>query len=234
MQPHQLAALYRDRDDHPLRNYPTFRALGQFKGAVLAVSRVFLDRKVTEGYNLTGLDRDFFSLNGAMDISHVMPKFREASVFDTLSDDGEVLEYYPEAELKAALRADLAKVFPAVTGASVQGHLMARIGPDVLYHRPVTRLTRFLPESPTTEVQGLYLAGDWMDPDFRIGKEAAVKSGIRAANAVLEAGGRSDLEPILEPKVAPLVRWMQANPVSRLILSRYEKRYRAELPPKRG
>lgn len=233
MQPHQLAALYRDLDTHPLRGYPEFRALGQMKGAVLTVSRVFMDRKVTEGYNLTGLDRDFFSFNGAMDLSHIMPKYAGTSVFDTLSDDGEVLEFYPEADLKARLRADLARVFPTMDDGRVEGHLMAKIGPDVLYHRPVPRLnSRFLPKGPVTPVKGLYLAGDWVD-EFELGKEAAVKSGIRAANAVLEADGRSDLDPILRPRVAPVVNWMQTNRISRFIVSRYLKRYRAELPPRR-
>jgi hypothetical protein len=234
LQPHQLAALYRGRDDHPLRRHPDFRALGQFKGAVLTVSRVFMDDKVTEGYNLTGLDRDHFSMNGAMDLSHIMPKY-ETSVFDTLSDDGEVLEMYPEAELKAALLGDLKKVFPSMERARVTGHLMARIGPDALYHRPVPRLnSRFLPDGPKTSVGGLYLAGDWVD-EYELGKEAAVKSGIKAANAVLESDGRSsEAQLVLKPSTGALVEFLQKNPVSRLIRSRFEKRYRKELPPKRG
>lgn len=236
MQPHQLAKLYREPDDHPLRAHPEFRALAQMKGARLTVSRIFMDEKVTEGYNLTGLDRDHFSFNGIMDLSHVFEKFRDASVFDTLSDDGEVLEYYPIEDLKVRILADAKYVFPSIGQAEVRKHLIARIGPDVLYHRPVTRLnSRFLPERAETPVSGLYLAGDWVD-EYELGKEAAVRSGISAANAVLRADGRNEdtLAPLLVPKAAPLVRFIQRNPVSAWIQRRYWRRYNKEKPPRRG
>lgn len=235
MQPHQLAKLYRGPDDHPLRKHPMFRALGQMKGAQLTVSRIYMDEKVTEGYNLTGLDRDHFSFNGIMDLSHVFGKFAGASVFDTLSDDGEVLEYYPIDDLKDRILGDAEKVFPGMRTASVRKHLIARIGADVLYHRPVTRLnTRFLPKGPVTPVENLFLAGDWVD-EYELGKEAAVRSGVSAANAVLETDGRdSQKEPVLYPQAEPLVRFIQNNPVSGWIQRMYWKRYHAEKPPRRG
>jgi len=235
LQPHQLAKLYSAPDNHPLRNYPEFRVLGQMKGAQLTVSRIFMDEKVTEGYNLTGLDRDHFSFNGIMDLSHVFRKYRDRSVFDTLSDDGEVLEYYPIDQLKARVRADAERVFPDMAKAKVRKHLIARIGPDVLYHRPVTRLnSRFLPKTPVTPIAGLYLAGDWVD-EYELGKEAAVRSGVSAANAVLASDERSaELEPVLYPKAEPLVRFIQNNPVSEWIQRMYWRKYDKEKPPRRG
>lgn len=235
MQPHQLASIYQNSDDHPLRNYPEFRRLGQFKGAQLTVSRVFMDEKVTEGYNLTGLDRDYYSMNGAMDLSGVMPKYKDASVFGTLSDDGEVLAYYPPEVLKAKLREDLTKIFPGMAKARVKKHLMAHIRPEVLYHRGVPRLeSRFIQHGPLTPVGNFFLAGDWTD-EFNLGKEAAVKSGISAANALLKSDNRAaEMEPLLRPSQARMVRWIQTNWVSRKIIAHYEKRYRRELPPKRG
>ena len=233
LQPHQLATIYRSRDDHPLRQYPFFRALGQFRGAELTISRIFMDAKVTDEYNLTGLDRDYFSMNGCMDLSHIMPKYREKSVFDTLSDDGEVLNYYPTETLKAKLREDLKKIFPTSQKARVKKHLLARLSPDVLYHRGVPRLnSRFLPHRPNTPISNFFLAGDWVE-DLELGKEAAVKSGISAANSILESDSLP-LEPILYPSIAPMVSWFQTNPVSRWVRSRYEKRFFSELPPKRG
>ena len=234
LQPHQLFKLYERQENESLRQYPEFRALAQCKGAQLTVSRVFLDAKVTDGYNLTGLDRDFFSFNGAMDLSHVMQKY-SSSVFDLLSDDGEVLQAYPTETLKAVLRQDLQKVFPTVAQAGVTKHLLAHIRPEVLYHRPVPRLdSRFLPKGPETSVNNMFVAGDWTD-EFELGKEAAVKSGIRAANAVLAADERHyEQEPILQPSVAPLVRRIQNSFVARWIQRRYMKQYLKELPPKRG
>lgn len=234
LQPHQLAKIYEQNEHHSLRRYPDFRVLPQFTGAQLTVSRVFMDAKVTEGYNLTGLDRDYYAFNGVMDVSHVMPKY-EQSVFDTLTDDAEADQAHQPEEFKAKLIGDLHKVFPTVAQAKVRKHLMAHIKPSVLYHRPVPRLhSRFLPYGPLTSVSNLFKAGDWTD-DYQLGKEAAVKSGIRAANAVLAADGRTDeAEPILEPSVAPLVKFIQNNSLSRWIQRRYMKRYLKELPPKRG
>lgn len=235
IQPHQLAKIYADRDDHPLRYYDFFTALGEIQGAVLTVSRVFMDAKVTEGYNLTGLDRDYFSLNGAMDISHVMPKYRDASVFDTLSDDGRQTALMPVEVLKARLLADLGKIFPTMADAKVRKHLLAKIGPDVLYHRGVPRLnSRFLPKTgPKTPLADFFLAGDWVD-EFELGKEAAVRSGVIAANAVLEAEGRSDLEPVLHSAVDPMVERVRNSWPARRIQRRYERIYRKQLPPHRG
>ncbi|MDP3999153.1 MAG: FAD-dependent oxidoreductase [bacterium] len=235
MQPHQLANLFRSPDNHPLREFREFRALGQFKGAALTVSRIFLDRKVTHEYNLTGLDRDFWSMNGCMDISNIMPRYEKTSVFDTLSDDGEVLEFYPEKVLKARLLTDVKALFPEVNSAKVHKHLLARIYPAALYHRPFPRLnSRFLPHSPATSLANLFLAGDWTD-EFELGMEAAVKSGTRAANAVLEADNRINLqEPIYRPTVAPLTAWLQSNFLSRQIKKWYQKRYDKERAPSRG
>lgn len=235
MQPHQLANLFRSPDNHPFRQFGQFRALGQFKGAALTVSRIFLDRKVTHEYNLTGLDRDFWSMNGCMDISNIMPRYAEASVFDTLSDDGEVLEFYPEKELKQRLVFDLKMLFPETKSAKVRKHLLARIFPAALYHRPFPRLnSRFLPHSPLTPLANFFLAGDWTD-EFELGMEAAVKSGTHAANAVLSADSQiALLEPIYRPTVAPLTSWLQNNFVSRWLKSRYQKRYESELAPRRS
>lgn len=235
LQPHQLFQIYARNENHPLRRYQDFRALAQVNGAQLSVSRVFMDAKVTEGYNLTGLDRDFFSFNGAMDLSHIMPKYAEQSVFDTLTDDAEADQMKPKDEFKALLREDLQKVFPTMAQGKVRKHLLAHIQPDVLYHRPVPRLnSRFLPSGPITSVANFFRAGDWTD-DFELGKEAAVKSGIRAANAVFTADGRADeAEPILEPSVAPLVKSIQNSFVARWIQRRYMNKYLKELPPKRG
>lgn len=235
LQPHQLASLYKDKENHPLRMFPKFRALGQFKGAALTVSRIFLNQKVANKYNLTGLDRDYYSFNGAMDIGTIMRRYNHTSVFDTLSDDGEALAYYPVEVLKARILNDLRKTFPETRGAEVRQHLLAHIAPEVLYHRIFPRLdSRFLLHSQRTPLDNFFLAGDWTD-EYQIGMEAAIKSGVRAANCVLEADGRVDeTEPIFKPSVAPLTAWFQNNPVSRFIKNQYEKRYRKESPPRRG
>lgn len=239
LQPHQFAKILKSEKSglppsHPLLEHPYFRALGQFKGAHLSFSRVYYGEKFTNGYNLTGLDRDYWILNGAMDISSIMPRYKNASVFDTLHDDGEVLEMYDEKTLKEETLNNLEMIFselPKTDKKKPIKHLLARIYPDVLYHRPHPRLhSRFLPETQRTPVKNLFMAGDWTD-EYQLGLEAAVKSGVKAANIILEKE-RRELAPIFKPSVAPGVRLIQkiAAPLVKYLWRKYEK----NKPPRRG
>lgn len=236
LQPHQFAKILKNEKSglppsHPLLEHPYFRALGQFKGAHLSFSRMYYDEKLTEGYNLTGLDRDYFSFNGAMDISDIMPRYKNASVFDTLHDDGEVLEMYSENKLKKETLMDLWTVFPKTTARRPKTHLLARIYPDVLYHRPRPRLhSRFLPETQETPIKNLFMAGDWTD-EYQLGLEAAVKSGVKAANIILRKENREPA-PLLKPYAAWGVRLIQkiAAPLVKYLWRKYEK----NKPPRRG
>lgn len=237
MQPHHLAAVIADDHEHPLKRHPFFQRLAKFQGAVITVSRVTMDRQTTDGYNLTGLDRDHYSFNGTMDLSHVMPKFKAmgVSAYDLLSDDAEDIAFTPERQLKARLQSDLMKVFPTVKDGKIVSHNLAKLGPEVLYHRPYPGLRdRYLPKGAETPIERLYVAGDWTDP-FELGMEAAVRSGRVAANHILRSEGQDGLcAPILQPTVDPLVKWMQQNPVSRWFIQREWRKYRTRQAPQRG
>ncbi|MEK7123325.1 MAG: FAD-dependent oxidoreductase, partial [Patescibacteria group bacterium] len=236
IQPHQFAKILKNEKsglppNHPLLGHPYFRALGQFKGAQLSFSRIYYGDKLTKGYNLTGLDRDYFIFNGAMDISNIMPRYANASVFDTLHDDGEVLEMYPVDELKNKTLIDLWKVFPKTLVRRPDAHLLARIYPDVLYHRPHPRLhSRFLPETQETPIENLYMAGDWTD-EYQLGLEAAVKSGVKAANIILKKENKEPA-PLLKPRVAVGVRLIQK--LTAPLRKYFEWRYERKKPPHRG
>jgi len=237
MQPHHLAAVIADDQEHPLKKHPFFQRLAKFQGAVITVSRATMDSQTTDGYNLTGLDRDYFSFNGVMDLSHIMPKFQAmgVSAYDMLLDDAEDISFTPMRQLKAKMLKDLKAVFPTVANGNVVSHNVAKLGPEVLYHRPYAGLRdRYLTKGPITPVDRFYVAGDWTD-EYELGMEAAVRSGMRAANRILDVDGRGDAQlPILMPVVDPLVKWMQENPFSKWYIARQWRKHHAKKPPQRG
>lgn len=235
LQPHQLAAVLNEKEDNPIFAHPYFQRLNQFEGARITVSRVHMDRQTTTGYNLTGLDRDYYSFNGTMDLSHVMPKFKGQSVYDLLTDDGKAIPCVPIKQLKSRLQSDLTRVFPDIAKGKILSHNLTHMGPEVLYHRPFPGLReRYLTRGPDTPIERLLRAGTSVDP-FELGMESAVRSGYVAANRILELEGRSqDRLPILEPSVAPLVKWMQENPFSKAYVAKQWRKHHTRIPPMRG
>lgn len=208
LQPHQLSKIILADEKHPFRKFQYFRNLGKYKGASLTISRIWLDKKYTQEDNLTGLDRHYFSFNGIMDISKVMPeRYGERSVFDTLSDDGDTLKLWPTDSLKYKMTKDMQRVFPETRQAKVQKHLLAHIWPSVLYHKAAPELSSlYRPKSQQAPIDNFVLAGDWIST-LEIGMEGAVRSGLEAANMVWQKAGLPfDVWPILKPERGILMR----------------------------
>lgn len=207
LQPHQLAKIIFANEEHPFKKFQYFRNLGKYKGASLSVSRIWLDRKCTGEDNLTGLDRHYFSFNGIMDISNIMPeRYREKSVFDTLSDDGDTLKLWHAQDLKERLILDMKRVFPQTRNAKVTKHLLAHIWPSVLYHKATPELSSlYRPLSQQSPIENFVLAGDWISA-LEIGMEGAIRSGLEAANIILRKTGYGlTAWPILQPERGKLM-----------------------------
>ncbi|OGN04446.1 MAG: hypothetical protein A2746_01805 [Candidatus Yanofskybacteria bacterium RIFCSPHIGHO2_01_FULL_44_22] len=208
LQPHQLAEIILADEHHPLRQFDYFRKLGKYKGASLTISRMWLDKKYTFEDNLTGLDRHYFSFNGIMDISNIMPRYAEQSVFDTLSDDGDALKMWSTETLKQKLIKDMRRVFPETLSAAVTKHLLAHIWPRVLYHKAAPEISSlYRPKSQQSSVDNLVLAGDWIST-LEIGMEGAVRSGLDAANILLRKEGQP-VWPIFRPERGLLPGWLE-------------------------
>ena len=205
LQPHQLAEIILADEYHPFRQFGYFRKLGKYKGASLTISRIWLDKKYTYEDNLTGLDRHYFPFNGIMDISNIMRRYAEQSVFDTLSDDGDNLKMWPAEALKNKLVQDMRRVFPETQKARVEKHLLAHIWPGVLYHKAAPEISSlYRPENQQSPVDNFILAGDWISK-LEIGMEGAVLSGLNAANILSCKEGQSAW-PIIKPKRGNLLR----------------------------
>lgn len=109
-------------------------------------------------------------------------------------DDGEIVQM---------LARDFRAVWPAATGALPVGAVVERIGaamfaavPGAHRLRPTTR----------TEIDNLFVAGDWVRHDLNASLEGAALSGRLAARAVLGGRGHVDVLQPPEPALARAAR----------------------------
>ena len=89
----------------------------------------------------------------------------------------------PNAEIVAAAEAALRRHFPGMAGARVERSLVLREPQATFTCAPAAEALR---PGPRTPLSGLYLAGDWTDTGLPATIEGAVRSGLRAAQAVDE------------------------------------------------
>jgi len=85
------------------------------------------------------------------------------------------------AELVAAAVCALQRYFPAMAGARVERSLVQREAQATFASTPELEALR---PGPVTPIAGLFLAGDWTDTGLPATIEGAVRSGLRAADAV--------------------------------------------------
>jgi zeta-carotene desaturase len=98
------------------------------------------------------------------------------------------------AELVEAATAALGRYLPAMAGARVERSLVQREAQATFASTPELEALR---PGPVTPLAGLFLAGDWTDTGLPATIEGAVRSGRRAAHAVLagtEAGVSSSAQ----------------------------------------
>jgi zeta-carotene desaturase len=88
------------------------------------------------------------------------------------------------AELVEAASATLSRYFPAMAAARVERSLVQREVQATFASTPELEALR---PGPVTPLAGLYLAGDWTDTGLPATIEGAVRSGLRAADAVRSA-----------------------------------------------
>jgi squalene-associated FAD-dependent desaturase len=87
----------------------------------------------------------------------------------------------PNAELVQAAEAALRRYFPAMAGAAVTRSLVIREADATFASDPAAEALR---PATGTSIASLFLAGDWTDTGLPATIEGAVRSGLRAADAV--------------------------------------------------
>jgi zeta-carotene desaturase len=165
-----------------LREREAFQALSAFAGSPIVSVDLWLDRVV--------LDRLMLGLRDC-EVEWVFDKGRlhgRAGAPQHLSFI--VSAAYrsapkPNAELVAAAASALRRYFPAMASASVTRSLVLREPQATFASTPTLEALR---PGPVTEVDRLFLAGDWTDTGLPATIEGAVRSGLRAAAAVMAAG----------------------------------------------
>ena len=85
------------------------------------------------------------------------------------------------AELVEAAAAALRRYFPAMASARVERSLVQREAQATFASTPELEALR---PGPVTTLPGLFLAGDWTDTGLPATIEGAVRSGLRAADAL--------------------------------------------------
>jgi 15-cis-phytoene desaturase len=90
---------------------------------------------------------------------------------------------------------ELSEYFPEVQDAEVRHSVVNRIPLAIHCPYPGTHQRRPHPDAP---IEGMYLAGDWIDTGLPSSMESAAKSGWMVAESILDADGRD--ASIAEPE----------------------------------
>ena len=98
----------------------------------------------------------------------------------------------PNAELVAAAEAALRRYFPAMKEATVTRSLVMREAEATFSCGPEAEALR---PGAATPIRGLSLAGDWTRTGLPATIEGAVRSGLRAAEVVIEGPETKSPEP---------------------------------------
>jgi squalene-associated FAD-dependent desaturase len=160
------------------RDRPPFAAVARLRGAPIVSVEAWVDRVV--------MDRVMVGLRG----SEVQWVFDKGRLFGRLGPPQHLAFIIsaawrsvprPNAELTQAAEAALRRYFPAMAGAAVTRTLVIR-EPDATFAcDPESEALRPLAVTP---IGGFFLAGDWTDTGLPATIEGAVRSGLRAADAL--------------------------------------------------
>jgi zeta-carotene desaturase len=165
------------------REAPAFAALKHFSGSPIVSVDLWLDRVV--------VDRVMLGLRDA-EMEWVFDKGRlhgrEGAPQHLAFIVSAAYRSAPKtnAELVDAAVSALRRYFPAMAAAAVTRSLVQREAQATFASTPALEALR---PGPVTALRGLFLAGDWTDTGLPATIEGAVRSGLRAADAV-EAASR--------------------------------------------
>ena len=160
------------------REAPAFAALERFSGSPIVSVELWLDRVV--------VDRVMLGLRDA-EMEWVFDKGRlygrEGAPQHLAFIVSAAYRSAPKtnAELVEAAVSALRRYFPAMAAAAVTRSLVLREPQATFASTPALEALR---PGPATPLPGLFLAGDWTDTGLPATIEGAVRSGLRAADAV--------------------------------------------------
>jgi squalene-associated FAD-dependent desaturase len=164
-----------------LRARPAFEALERFAGSPIVAVDLWLDRVVVDRLmlGLRDAEMEWVFDKGRLHGREGAPQHLAFIVSAAYRSAPKT-----NAELVEAAVAALERYFPAMPGVSVTRSLVQREAQATFASTPELEALR---PGPVSEVAGLFLAGDWTDTGLPATIEGAVRSGLRAAEAVRSA-----------------------------------------------
>lgn len=181
-----------------------FRALSEFAPSPYVSSYLWFDRKLTDErfwsrvWSPETLNYDFY------DLSNIRPGWGERpSVIAANLIYSDRAAHLSDEEIVAATVHEIAGYAPVAAQARVRHASVHRIPMAIPAPYPGTERLRPGPETP---VEGLYLAGDWLQTGLPASMESAVRGGWLAAERVLAAAGRPRQVALPPPEVTPPLR----------------------------
>jgi hydroxysqualene dehydroxylase len=169
----------------PAREAHAFEVLSRFSGSPIVSIDLWLDRVVVDRVMLGLRDSemewvfDKGRLHGREGAPQHLAFIVSAAYRSAPKTNAELVE--------AAVSA-LRRYFPAMADASVTRSLVQREAQATFASTPALEALR---PGPVTALPGLFLAGDWTDTGLPATIEGAVRSGLRAADAVEAASRRA-------------------------------------------
>ena len=160
------------------RARPAFDAFERFTGSPIVSVDLWLDRVVVDGVmlGLRGAEVEWVFDKGRLHGRNGAPQHLAFIVSAAYRSAPKT-----NAELVAAAVSALQRCFPAMAAATVSRALVQREAQATFASTPELEALR---PGPVTEVAGLFLAGDWTDTGLPATIEGAVRSGLRAADAL--------------------------------------------------
>ena len=160
------------------RRAPPFDSLDRFSGSPIVSVDLWLDRVVVERemLGLRDVEMEWVFDKGSLHGRAGAPQhlaFIVSAAYRTAPKTN--------AELVEAAVGALRRYFPAMAGARVERSLVQREAQATFASTPELEALR---PGPVTPIAGLFLAGDWTDTGLPATIEGAVRSGLRAADAV--------------------------------------------------
>jgi len=162
-----------------LRERPAFEVLAGFAGSPIVSVDLWLDRIVLDRLmlGLRDCEMEWVFDKGRLHGREGAPQHLSFIVSAAYRSTAK-----PNAELVAAATSALRRYFPGMVGASVTRALVLREPLATFASTPALEALR---PGPLSEIGGLFLAGDWTDTGLPATIEGAVRSGLRAAEAVI-------------------------------------------------
>lgn len=171
------------------RNYSYFSELGYFEPCRYISPYIWFDRKITDmmfwarRYDYADLNCDFY------DLSNIAPSVEdERSLITSNIIYSDRVPELSDEEIVEETVYELSESFPEVEDAQVTHSVVNRIPLAIHAPYPGTQQRRPPADSP---IEGLYLAGDWIDTGLPSSMEGAAKSGWMTAESILSKDDRS-------------------------------------------